>query len=157
MIPDPSFVQLIVCVQDPPPGVAFALQRGRSELLAPFAEESGSPWFAFSLRIGHPLPSGSPNFLGDFAQGTPIDRFVYINSGVRAGQPTSCWERRAKLKLASVPGPLLSAAAGRPDRAILVTVPGAASDGGPICATVRSDAVAWALSEREAWPLCNIA
>ena len=146
----PSFVQLIVRVQDPPAGVAFAVQRGRSDLLAPFAVESGSPAFAFTLKIGQPLASGGANFLGEFAQGSPADRFIYINSGVRAGQSASRWERRAKLKLASLPGPLLTVAAGRPGRAVLDTVPGVAPDGGPICATVPSDAVTWALAERAA-------
>ncbi|MFT4100803.1 MAG: DUF5990 family protein [Burkholderiaceae bacterium] len=152
----PSFVQLIVRVQDPPPEVAFAVQRGRSELLEPFAVESGSPCFALTLKLGRPLADGGANFLGEFAQGTPMDRFVYINSGVRAGQPASCWERRAKLKLADIPEPLLTAAAGQPDRAILATVQGVASDGGPICATVPPNAVTWALSAPLAQDRCAI-
>ncbi|MFT3799769.1 MAG: DUF5990 family protein [Burkholderiaceae bacterium] len=147
-ISSPAFVQLILRVQDPPPGVTFAVQRGRSELLTPFAVESGSPCFAFTLKLGRPLAGGGANFLGEFAQGTPTDRFVYLNSGIRAGQASSCWDRRAKLKLANIPDPLLAAAAGQPDRAILATVSGTASDGGPICATVPADAVTWALSER---------
>lgn len=142
-----SFVQLIVRVQDPPPDVAFAVQRGQSELLAPFEVRAGSPTFACTLRLGPGKEGRAFNFLGEFAQGPAEDRFVYINSGVRAGQPQSPWERRAKLKLAAIPTELVQAAAGNPTRALLAIVRGVAPDGGPICASVPPVAVSWSLAE----------
>ncbi len=141
-----SFVQLIVRVQDPPPGVNFAVQRGKSSLLAPFEVHAGSPAFAFTLRLGQGKEGRAFNFLGEFAQGPVEDRFVYINSGARAGQPQSCWERRAKLKLAAIPADLIQAAADNPARALLAIMRGVAPDGGPICATVPPDAVSWTLA-----------
>ena len=141
-----SFVQVIVRVQDPPPGVAFAVQRGQSELLPPFEVHAGSPAFAFTLRLGQGKDGRAFNFLGEFAQGPVEDRFVYVNSGSRAGQPQSCWERRAKLKLAAVPAELVQAAANNPARALLAVMSGVAPDGGPICATVPPSAVSWSVA-----------
>ncbi len=77
----------------PPPGVVFAIQQARSDLLFPLDGGRDVTLFRFSLRLGAPLKDGSFNFLGEFAQGTPADRFVYINSGVRAGQAESRWDR----------------------------------------------------------------
>jgi hypothetical protein len=53
------------------------------------------------------LADGSVNFLGDFAQGVPTDRFVHVNSGAQAGQAESCWSRRAELKLDALAAALL--------------------------------------------------
>ena len=149
-VPIASFVQVIVRVQDPPPGVNFAVQRGQSELLAPFEAHAGSPAFAFTLRLRQGKEGRAFNFLGEFAQGPVEDRFVYVNSGTRAGQPQSCWERRAKLKLAAIPTKLIQAAADNPSRALLAVMRGVAPDGGPICATVPPDAVSWSLAESAA-------
>ena len=145
--PTPSSVQVIVRIQDPPPGVIFAVQRGRSELLPPFEVQAGSPAFAFTLRLSQAPEGKEFNFLGEFAQGPASDRFVYVDSGTLAGQPDSCWERRAKLKLAAVPRSLVQAAANNPKRALLAVLRGAAPDGGPICATVPLGAVSWAVAE----------
>lgn len=147
-VPVASFVQMIVRVQDPPPGVTFAVQRGHADLLTPFEVPSGSPAFAFTLRLGQAKDGREFNFLGEYAQGPADDRFVYVNSGVRAGQQGSCWERRAKLKLATVPADLVRAAANDPGRALLAVVRGVAPDGGPVCASVPPAAVSWGVAQR---------
>jgi hypothetical protein len=134
-----------VLVMDPPPGVRFALQRGRSALLEPSSGQPGAWQFDFSLRMGAPLPDGSVNFLGELAQGPAFDRFVYLNAGTLAGQPDSCWTRRAKLKLASIPRPLVEAALGAPGGVIEARIPGTMGDGGPVCASIKPQAVAWRL------------
>ncbi|WP_235531855.1 DUF5990 family protein [Pelomonas sp. Root1237] len=138
----PSLRMRIVVV-DPPPGVSFAVQRGKSELLAPLAERGETIQFELSLRLGLPLPDGSVNFLGEFAQGTPADRFVYLNSGALAGQPGSNWTRRAKLKLASIPREVVEAVLASSAGAIEARVLGTMADGGPICASVKPHAVVW--------------
>ena len=135
-------VQMRILVAGPPAGVRFAVQRGKSELLEPSAERVETIQFDFSLRLGSPLPDGSINFLGEFAQGSPSDRFIYINSGTLAGQASSCWIRRAKLKLASIPQKVVAEAASAPG-VIEARMPGTMSDGGPICASVKSEAVVW--------------
>lgn len=140
-------VRMRIFVVDPPPGVRFAVQRGRSELLEPSAGQDGTIQFEFSLRRGSPLPGISVNFTGEFAQGSPSDRFIYLNSGTLAGQADSCWTRRAKLKLASIPGQIVEAALRSSDGVIEARVLGTMGDGGPICASVKPHAVVWSLGQ----------
>lgn len=142
--PEPSF-RMRIRVVAPPPGVRFAVQRGRSELLEPSAERREEIQFEFLLRSGSPLPAVPVNFVGEFAQGPPADRFVYINSGTLAGQADSRWTRRAKLKLASIPQQIVEAARSTQGGVIEARVAGTMADGGPVCASVKPQAVVWAL------------
>ena len=84
-----------IAVVQPPAGVQFRLQEGRSDLVAPVSATAAELQFEFSLRLGSPR-QGRPNFLGAPAQGPPASRFVYINSGRQAGQQGTPWDRRAK-------------------------------------------------------------
>lgn len=142
-------LQLILVVVSPPSGVLFAVQRGHDGLLPPYASTAQSHSFAVTLNVGPALPDGRFNFRGPFAQGTPTDRFVYVNSGVRAGQSGTPWERRAKIKLAGIPRHLVEAAAGDPNRAIEARIQGTSRDGGPVCASVPPDAITWRLASNE--------
>jgi hypothetical protein len=143
-------VPMRILVVAPPPGVRFAVQRGRSELLEPSAERHDLVQFEFSLRLGSPLSEESVNFVGEFAQGPPSDRFVYINSGTLAGQAGSCWTRRAKLKLASIPRHVVESALSAGDGIIEARVHGTMPDGGPVCASVKSQAVVWSFVHNDA-------
>ena len=127
--------RLRIVVVDPPAGVGFAMQRGHAELVAPAIGSSGELLFDFELRTGKPLADGRPNFLGEFAQGTPTARFVYVNSGKRAGQAGSPWERRAKIMLAGIDGDLLARAVRDPSSRIEARIRGVGRDGGPVCAS----------------------
>lgn len=120
-----------ITVLDPPQGVVFRLQRGRSELIPPSRESERSISFDFTLRV-----EDGPRLLGPFAQGPPAGRFVYVNSGKRAGQPDSCWDRRAKVPLTSVTASLIDQAAALPGAVIETQIAGTGRDGGPSCATV---------------------
>ena len=141
-------LQIILTVQSPPPGVAFAVQRGRDELVKPFVVTADLVSFAITLALGPSLADGSPNFRGPFAQGAPADRFVYVNSGFYAGQMGTPWERRAKIKLADIPVALVESAAGNPDAAIEARIHGTMKDGGPVCASVRPPQIWWQLVRR---------
>ena len=132
---DSQLLHLRITVVDPPEGVQFRMQRGRDHLEEPSRVSHGAISFDFAVRIGTPLADGRPNFLGEFAQGTPQDRFVYVNSGTLAGQEDSCWERRAKVKLASIDSRLLLQAQ-KMASVIEAKIAGTAKDGGPLCATV---------------------
>jgi len=145
IVANKSTIQVLVCVVAPPADVLFAIQKGRAELLSPFQATADAIWFGFVLQVSWPLDGGAANYRGDVAQGSPNDRFVYINSGKRAGQVNSCWERRAKLKLGGLPPAMVEAAADRRDRAVQAQLLGVAGDGGPVCASVRADAVTWAM------------
>lgn len=139
-------LQVILVVVAPPPGVLFAVQKGRDELLQPYASTGESISFAITMNLGPELADGSFNFRGAFAQGTPTDRFVYVNSGTLAGQSGTCWERRAKIKMAGIPRQLVEAAVDDPSRAIEARILGTARDGGPVCATVQPHAITWHLA-----------
>lgn len=138
-------VHLRVIVVSPPKGVGFAIQRGRADLLPASKQTAELIQFDFSLRVAGVLADGSPNYLGEFSQGTPTDRFVYINSGTLAGQHASGWTRRAKLKLGSIPREMAEAAIADPDQIIEAQVQGTMADGGPICASIKPHSVSWSL------------
>jgi len=141
-------VQLVLVVIGPPSGVRFAVQSGRDGLLQPYSSSVECLSFAITMTLGPSRADGSFNFRGPYAQGTPADRFLYLNSGVLAGQAESRWERRAKIKLAGIPGSLVETAAGDPNCAIEARILGTARDKGPVCATVHPAAITWELTTR---------
>jgi len=139
-----AYVRIVV--EAPPGAVAFAVQRGRDELLPPCRVSTKAQVFEFELRLGKAKNNGQPNFLGAYAQGTPAARFVYINSGQRAGQQDSCWDRRAKVMLSGIDAALLQRAAVGPRRTLEARFAGTGSDGGPACATVPLLGGGWQLA-----------
>jgi len=143
-------LRLRILVVSPPTGVVFAVQRGKAELLPPTTSSTDLIQFDLSLRVGGVLADGSPNYLGEFAQGTPADRFVYLNSGTLAGQGGSVWTRRAKLKLGAIPAETAQAAIANPGLVVEARVLGTMADGGPICASVKPQAVSWSLAQNPA-------
>jgi hypothetical protein len=126
---------LRIVVVDPPSGVVFALQRGRSELESPTVAAGEESTFALSVRVG-PRSDPSPNFLGPFAQGPKGGRFVYVNAGTLAGQADSCWTRRAKVSLEGITWALVDEALAGPGKVLEARLAGTGRDGGPACATV---------------------
>ena len=139
-------LRLRVLVDSPPAGVAFAVQRGKGQLLLPTTGSAECIQFDFELRVGEMLADGLPNFLGEFAQGTPLDRFVYLNSGTSAGQPGSPWSRRAKLKLRAIPINIIDKAIGHAKLVVEARLAGAMTDGSPVCASVNPHAITWRLA-----------
>lgn len=128
-------ILLRVVVIDPPPGVVFALQRGRDDLVAPVHASAASIVFEFPVSVAV-AASRPPRLAGEFAQGPPGGRFVYINSGTMAGQADSCWTRRAKVPLAGISRELLHSARTQAGQVLEARISGTADDGGPACATV---------------------
>jgi hypothetical protein len=119
-----------------PPGVTFAMQRGKDELLPPSKVSANSLVFDLSIRVSERQSSGAPNVLGPYAQGQPDDRFLYLNSGTMAGQKDSCWTRRAKIKTGGINWKLIEKTLATPGAVLEVVIDGRAKDGGPCCATV---------------------
>ncbi len=130
-------VPLRIVVQRPPSGVAFAVQRGSAELLEPSARSSEALVFDFGVRVGDAQPDGAPRLLGEFVQGPPAARFVYVNSGQRAGQPDTCWDRRAKVPLLGITAAMIASAARSAEARIVTEFEGTERDGGPRCAGVK--------------------
>lgn len=129
-------VPIRIRVLKPPADVRFGLQRGRNEIVAPTDATPIEIRFDLSLRVGDTRADGLPNFLGPFAQGPPVARFVYVNSGTLAGQFASCWTRRAKVHLSGITWEMVEKVlTGEADR-LEARFEGTARDGGPACATV---------------------
>jgi hypothetical protein len=128
-------VRCRIIVEGPPAGVQCRLQEGRDHLVEPKWVSGDEIAFEFTLRVGPPR-AGQPNFLGAAAQGPADARFVYINSGRRAGQQATGWDRRAKVPLRGITPSLLEAALQQAGQLLEARIAGRAKDGGPACATV---------------------
>ena len=141
-------VNLRITVIDPPPGVPFRMQKGRDELVRPTHAGAHSISFDFSVRVDDDS-AGNLRVFGPFAQGTPSARFVYVNSGQRAGESDSIWDRRAKVPLTGLTRALIDKASRDPGSVIEATIPGTSRDGGPVCASVAL-ASGWRVVKRSA-------
>jgi hypothetical protein len=130
----PTEIPVRITVRRPPLGVAFAVQRGRDELLEPTTRRAGALVFDFAFGISGNLHS----LRGPYVQGPSAARFVYLNAGTRAGQLDSSWNRRAKLPLTGISAAMIAAALRSPAARLEVEVEGTAPDGGPVVATVKS-------------------
>lgn len=137
---------LRIVVEAPPPGVVLAVQRGRSEWLVPVASDDAAWIFEFAVDVAD-AEAEPPRLTGEFAQGPPATRFVYVNSGTLAGQAGSPWTRRAKVALGGIDRAKLQAALAQPDQVLTARIPGHMRDSGPICASVKPIA-GWTLETR---------
>lgn len=139
---------LRITLLQPPRDVVFCLQRGKTEIVSQVRSVGDDLSFDLSLRLGE-RPGGLPNFLGPFAQGPPAGRFVYVNSGTSAGQPGSCWTRRAKIPLSAITWPMIEEVLAASDRILEARIAGTAKDGGPACATVPLLGGGWQVAKFE--------
>lgn len=133
-----------IAVRDPLPGVALALQSGRDERVRPATTTDTVVTFDFTVRVDLPADGGPPRFHGPFTQGPPRERFVYIGVGKRAGQPGSCWDRRAKVPLDGITADQVREVLER-GGVLRVSFAGRGKDGTPTCATVKLPPDAWAV------------
>lgn len=144
----PEFqLPLRIRVLHPPSGVTFAVQRGRTELLEPCIRTTVDQVFDFAVRVGVAAPGSCPRLLGPFTQGPPTARFVYVNSGMHAGQPGSRWDRRAKIPLSGITAALIEEVERTQGRRLETAFNGTGADGGPTCATVKS--IQWRVTADE--------
>ena len=132
---DKPQIILRVVLLDPPDGVKFALQRGRSDLVAPIAKSAASQVFEFPVFISD-LDATPVRMTGEFTQGPADVRFVYINSGTSAGQFGSPWTRRAKIPITGIDRQLAASVLDDPTKALECLVAGKKRDGSPACASV---------------------
>ena len=122
-------------VVDPLKGAAMHVQRGKCELLPPVKKTASELVFEFDVDVD--LSSGTPNFLGAYAQGPKDSRFVYVNSGTYAGDPNSAFSRRAKLSLMSITKTQADEVRVSKSAKLETSFPGVGRDGGPTCASVK--------------------
>ena len=128
---------------NPPPKVRIAVQRGKNQLFEPAVSTGSDLSFTFNVRVKGEPEDGPPRLLGEFAQGPPAARFVYVNSGKYAGGPDTVWARRAKIPLGGIDWPVIMKARSKPNSIIEVSIPFTARDGGPVYASVKLNPDAW--------------
>jgi hypothetical protein len=129
---------LRIIVRRPPEGVRFAMQRGptaTAELVPPVHTTMDSLSFEIMVRLGTPRPGAPLRFLGPYVHGSPEARFLYLNSGQLAGDPGSCWTRRAKIWLSDITAEQVRAALADPGAVLESEIEGTSTDGGPVCAS----------------------
>lgn len=127
---------LRIVVRHPPLGVVFAVQGGKEALHPPTRSSQQALVFEVSIEVDPASSNGPPRLLGPIVQGPPLGRFLYVNSGNRAGQQGSCWDRRAKVPLGGITWELIRAQQAAPESTLEAEIAGTAKDGGPCCATV---------------------
>jgi hypothetical protein len=128
-------LRLRIVVEQPPPGVDYALQKGKGsayEMIQRQRSEGGDIVFEFQPSIKEGVTDGVSSLSGPFVQGPPRQRFVYLDIGTYAGQAGSCWSRRLKIPLDGITAKMVGKGG-----VLEARVPGTGRDGGPTCATVK--------------------
>ena len=139
---------LRLVVQHPLAGVALRMQRGRNELVAPVHESATSVIFELVVHV-HRKTDGAMVLRGPEVQGPPAGRFVYVNVGTYAGQPTSPWGRRIKIPLSAITESLVAQVGAHPRAMLVAAVEGRGRDGGPAAASVPLLGAGWTMIPRE--------
>ena len=128
-------VPLRIILVRPPSGVLFCLQGGK-ELIGQTISTGADLSFDLVVRVAHDQKS-PPRFLGPFAHGPSGGKFLYICIGTPAGQPQSCWSRRAKIPLYVISANLIDQWRATPSARLEARFNGTGKDGSPTCATVK--------------------
>jgi hypothetical protein len=126
-------ITLRIVVVRPPSRVEWRVQSGRDELLASRSASDDEIVFEVTVNV---TTQGPVIFRGAVTQGPPKARFVYVNSGTRAGQVGSRWDRRAKISLTGITRAQVDAVLATPSALLESRIVGTSRDGGPACATV---------------------
>jgi hypothetical protein len=119
----------------PPTGVAWAVQLGRMDLMPAKSVTRDRIVFEIPLDL-QASADGKLRLRGAAVQGPAGGRFLYVNSGSRAGASNSSWNRRAKVPLESIPLAQLHAKPANDALMLEAEIAGTAKDGGPACASV---------------------
>ena len=122
--------------------VRLGIQKG-DRVIDDVGAGATSATFLASIRVVRNPETGMLNFLGPYTQGTPQERFIYLCWGERKNES---WDgfRRAKLPLRPL-SPEVVEKALTDGQSITVVIDMRDSKGEPLCATIKSDKVAWRL------------
>lgn len=132
-------LNLRIILQTPVAGVHHGLQKGSGaqyETVQTQQATGGDLVFTLSIKVKADKNS-LPDFSGPFVQGSPGERFIYIDIGTMAGQSASPWQRRLKIPLRGITWEMLQQAGDTPLHLLETYVPGTGKDGTPSCATVK--------------------
>jgi hypothetical protein len=134
-----------IVVEDPLPGLAIALQRGKAEkatLVPPSSRSADAVVFDLDVTVDGRLPDGRPRLLGPCVQGPPEARFVYLPLGRYAGQADSEWAGRVKVPLGAIGWDHVEALS--PGARLAARIMGRSPKGGPALASMRLLPPGWA-------------
>jgi len=140
-----TVVNCRIVLETPPPGVDYALQKGRgsaSETVQ--TQRSDGSDLHFEFTAGARTAGSSIDFRGPFIQGPAGGRFVYIGIGTFAGQADTPWSRRLKIPLKGITPDLIRRASAAKAAVLEARVQGTGRDGTPACASVK-DFGGWTL------------
>jgi hypothetical protein len=132
-------IALRIQLLKPTPGADFGLQKGSGsnyETVQTQRSTGDDLTFELTARVKQNKNS-EPNFLGEFVQGPPAVRFIYIDIGTCAGQKNTGWSRRLKIPLSGITAETLQEITS--DRSLILEtkVQGTGKDGGPSCGTIK--------------------
>jgi hypothetical protein len=125
-------------LEKPTAGVLFGLQKGAGndyETVQAQISKGNDLHFEFELRLQE-ARDGTPNFLGPFAQGPHLKRFVYLDIGTYAGQSNTQWSRRLKVPLHEIEWRTLDEIDDA-QHVLETRIAGTGRDGSPSCGTVK--------------------
>lgn len=130
-----------IILQKPPDGVDFGLQKGSGhpyETVQIQQARAQDIRFECALTVkGDRQKDENPGFSGPFVQGSPPEKFIYIDIGTYAGQAECIWGRRLKVPLRGITWETIEQVITASEFVLETQVPGSAKDGSPACATVK--------------------
>jgi len=132
-------ISLKIILEKPPAGIGFGIQKGSGSKYETIQKQrSGTKDLQFEFTIAVKMKKdGAPDFSGAIVQGTPNERFIYIDIGTYAGEAGSLWGRRLKIPLRGITTRTINELLNNPALKLETKVPGTGKDGGPNCATVK--------------------
>ena len=132
---------LRITVVDPPPGILWALQLGRDDIVKPTLNTATRISFDFTVDVIEDSSSAGFRLRGPAVQGRPGERFVYLRIGAYAGQGGVSAGWRAKIPLDGINRELILAV--KNSGVLEAEFAGTGSKGGPACATVPLLGAGW--------------
>ena len=129
-------LSLRITVVDPPPGLLWALQLGRDEVVKPTFASKTRISFDFTVNVVEDSSPAGFRLRGPAVQGRRGGRFVYLRMGAYAGQVGAPAGWRAKIGLEGISHKLVKAVQAKRSGVLEVQFAGTGPKGGPACATV---------------------
>ena len=151
-------IPMRIVVVSPPTGVNFSLENNGN--LVSVTQSTGKDiTFDFHAVVKPQRNTGTPNFTGPFARGTPAKRFFYVNIGELAGQPDCEWSAEGQrfgfqraipksLNQEEVTWQIVKKVSKNPTKVLMARYMGTDDNGGPSCATTELIDGGWIIADR---------
>ncbi len=138
-------IPIRITLAGPLAGVAYAVQKGKNELVSKARSDGSDLHFDLTLTLAGRLASGAPRFVGPFAQGPADERFIYLTIGKSAGDPSSPWTRRAKIHVSGITWEMVEEVQATPRSVVTARFAGVDKKGEPACASMRPLKKGWVI------------